>query len=280
MNNNEKWVVEGFLEGGIHIPNTENNLPVKTGSIALARYAILEQNMAGMSIRVPTKIIYLGLDIPETSDHVCIAFQEMESLARAISIEYDSWIVVQITKMTNKEAEWPYGIEFLKSRQFDICTPDWQPSKHLQAPKNRIRLGIRDIGGVGVPIRTPPSALEERHRLFTSLNEYQSYLLKEYLSGLEVPSTVAILRFFHVLERVGKDEYGSPAKRSLTTKAFQCIINEIKHQLSDSELEASESILRWRHTKSEAHLLTEGPPAQTELRLCQKISRHILLNRL
>lgn len=45
MAEKKRWVVEGFLEGNLFIPESDSNLPITSGMAALTRYVILEQNL-------------------------------------------------------------------------------------------------------------------------------------------------------------------------------------------------------------------------------------------
>jgi hypothetical protein len=89
-----------------------------------------------------------------------------------------------------------------------------------------------------------------------------------------------MLYFFKVLERVGKQEYGSRDKGAMTKGTRDQIIREMGNELSNAEKTKAQSVLRWRHRKSEAHLVTEGAPTNDELRLCKKMARLVLNRRI
>lgn len=280
MAETNRWVVEGTLEGGLYIPEKDSKLPVKRGTVALTRYAIMEQNLQRHFTAWPQKMIYLGLEIPTVADHVCVAWQEMEAFVRALAIQKNVPITVRIIKMTNKPEEWPKGIEFLKARDFSICSGNWEPVVHHKDPKNRVRYS----GSISTAATTVALGLtlEERHKDFSSHNKYQSELVKDYTAGLDVESrelSLAMLYYFKVLERIGKQEYGDPVKGAMKDSTLNAIITDLDAELTEDEKKRAKLINRWRHTKSEAHLITEGLPARAELELSKKLARLAILKK-
>jgi len=275
MAEKKKWVVEGFLEGNLFIPKSGSNLPVMSGTATLTRYAILEQNLR----QRPSRKIFLGLEIPVDVNDVCVAFQEMEVLVRALATEKNVPITVDIIHITDEPAQWPEGIGFLEVRSFPLCLSKWEPIDHFKDPKNRVRMaGEMSTSATTANLGT---VLEERHRIFSNLDRYRSELVKDYLVGLDAEHkhpSLAMLYFFKVLERVGKQEYGDLSKGAMTEKTKDNIIKELATDLSEDEKTEAEHVLRWRHQKSEAHLVAEGAPTNNELRLCKKIA-HLVLNR-
>jgi hypothetical protein len=267
----EKWVVKGIIEGNIFIPR-EDNLPVWEGRIYLTKYAIFDQNISRN-----VKKIFLGLNIPSDADHVCVAFQEMEAFIRALSINKDVPITAHAISMTNKQEEWPEGIDFKDAYISPKCKNNWEPFYHFKDPKNRLKLN----GGWSsvVLIRDIDTPIDKQHQEFLIHNEYQQELVKDYLIGLDVQNkhpSLAMLYFFKVLERVGKVEYGNPPKKAMIDKTRRAIINDLGSEFSQEEKRLANSIDRWRHTKSEAHLVTKGMPSNEELRLCRKIAQYFL----
>jgi hypothetical protein len=277
MPEKKRFVVEGFLEGGLFIPKSDSNLPITSGRAALTRYAILEQNL----LQRPSRKIFLGLEIPVDVDRVCVAFQEMEAFVRALAIEKNVPVTVDFFNMTDKPEEWPEGIGFLETRNFPLCLSKWEPVDHFKDPKNRVRRGFNT--STAATTANLGSVLEERHQAFSTHNNYRSELVKDYLAGLDAQynhPSLAMLYFFKVLERVGKKEYGNPNKSAMTEKTMDKIIKELDTDLSNAEKTEAKSVLRWRHKKSEAHLVTEGAPTYDELRLCKKMARLVLNRRI
>jgi hypothetical protein len=276
MGEKKRWVVEGFLEGGIFIPDGGNNLPAARDKADLTRYAFLEQDM----LHGQERKIFLGLEIPIDVDYICVAFQEIEAFVRALAIEKNVPISVEGVHMTDKPEKWPQGIEFLKARDFPICTRKWAPVDHFSDPKNRVRLGGRMSGWT--TIANLGLGLERRHEAFSSHDNYESELVKDYLAGLDVErshSSLAMLYYFKVLERVGEHERGNLKKGAMTQKTIDALVSELSAQLSEADKAKAHDILRWRHRKSEAHLVTEGVPTGDELRLCKKMAHLLLLKR-
>lgn len=273
MGETNRWVVEGTLEGGLYIPNKDTNLlPVKRGTVALTRYAIMEQNLQRHFTAWPQKMIYLGLEIPAKADPVCVAWQEMEALVRALAIQKNTPITVRIIKMTNKPEEWPEGIDFLKTRDFPVCSEEWEPAVHHKDPKNRVRYSAFSTAATTANLG---STLEKWHRAFSGHDEYQSEFVEDYLAGLDVESrepSLAMLYYFKVLERIGKQEYGEPVKGAMKDKTLNAIIADLDTELTEDEKKRAKDINRWRHTKSEAHLITEGLPTSNEVELCKKLA--------
>lgn len=271
----KKWVIEGFLEGNLLIPkNEKSNLPAVSGRVALTHYAILEQNL----LQKPPRKIFLGLEIPTNVDDVCVAYQEMEAFIRALSIEKDVPITVHILGMTDKYEEWPKGIGFSEARDFPLCSKKWEPLNHYREPKNRVKFpppsSYATTRGLGL-------VLEKRHQSFSAHNNYQSELVKDYIAGLEIERTnpsLGLLYYFKVLERIGKQEYGNPKKGAMLPCTLKALINDMGTELTNEERCQAESIAKWRHTKSEAHLVTMGTPNQDELLLCSKMA-HFFLER-
>ena len=279
MAETNRWVVEGTLEGGLYIPEKDRKLPVKRGTVALTRYAIMEQNLQRHFTAWPQKMIYLGLEIPAEADHVCVAWQEMEAFVRALAIQKNVPITVQIIEMTDKPEEWPKGIGFLKARDFSICSGNWEPVLHHKDPKNRVRSSGFSMSATTVDLGL---TLEDRHKDFSGHNKYQSELVKDYIAGLDVESrelSLAMLYYFKVLERIGKQEYGDPAKGAMKNKTLNAIITDLDAELTQDEKKRAKLINRWRHTKSEAHLITEGLPTRAELELSKKLARLAILKK-
>jgi len=273
MGDTKRWVVTGVLKGGLHIPNKDNNFPAKRGTVALTRYAIMEQNLQRHFTPWPSRMIYLGLEIPTEADHVCIAWQEMEAFVRALAIQKNIPITVRIIKMTNKPEEWPEGIDFLKTRDFPVCSEEWEPAVHHKDPKNRVRYSAFSTAATTANLG---STLEKWHRAFSGHDEYQSEFVEDYLAGLDVESrepSLAMLYYFKVLERIGKQEYGEPVKGAMNDKTLNAIIADLGTELTEDEKKRAKDINRWRHTKSEAHLITEGLPTSNEVELCKKLAR-------
>lgn len=273
MGETNRWVVEGVLQGGLHIPEKDSNFPVKRGTVALTRYAIMKQNLQRHFTPWPQKMIYLGLEIPAEADHVCVAWQEMEAFVRALAIQKNVPITVQISGMTDKPKEWPGGIEFLKARDFPACSENWEPSVHHKDPKNRVRFNGFSRAATTANLG---STLEKWHRAFSDHDEYRSELVEDYLAGLDVESresSLAMLYYFKVLERIGKQEYGEPVKGAMKDKTLNAIIADLDTELTEDEKKRANDINRWRHTKSEAHLITEGLPTSNEVELCKKLAR-------
>lgn len=270
MSDAKRWVVTGVLEGGLHIPKELSNFPVERGEVALTRYAVMVQNLQRRPARLPSKTIHLGLEIPKEADHVCIAWQEMEAFVRALAIEKSVAITVRIIEMTDKPEEWPRGIEFLKSRDFPVCSENWEPAVHHNDPKNRVR-----SAGFGVAATTANLGLtlEEQHRVFATHDKYHSELVKDYIAGLEVESkelALAMLYYFKVLERIGKQEYGDSKKGAMKERTLNAIIESLGNEFVADEKKLGKAIVRWRHNKSEAHLITEGSPTRAQLEVCKK----------
>ncbi len=280
MGDTNRWVVKGVLEGGLHIPKKDSNFPVEQGTAALTRYAIMEQNLQRHFTRwPPEKMIHLGLEIPTVADHVCVAWQEMEAFIRALAIQKNVPITVQIIEMTNKPEEWPKGIEFLKARNLSICSEEWTPAVHHRDPKNRVRFSGFSVSATTAELGL---TLEKQHENFLVHDEYRSELVKDYIVGLDVESkelSLAMLYYFKVLERIGKQEYGNPAKGAMKDKTLNAIINELGTELTVEERQSLKAINRWRNKKSEAHLVTEGLPTRVELELCKKLARLAILKR-
>jgi len=280
MGETNRWVVESTLEGGLYIPEKDRKLPVKCGTVALTRYAIMEQNLQRHFTAWPQKMIYLGLEIPAKADHVlCVAWQEMEAFGRALAIQKNASITVQISGMSDKPEEWPKGIGFLQARDFSQCSENWEPADHHKNSKNRVR-----FNGFGRAATTANLGLmlEKQHRAFSCHDQYQSELVKDYLAGLDVESrelSLAMLYYYKVLERIGKQEYRNPARGTMTNRTLNAIIADLDTELTADEKKRAEGINRWRHKKSEAHLITEGLPAREELELCKKLSRLAILKR-
>ncbi len=273
MGDTKRWVVTGVLNGGLYIPNEDNNLPVKRGKVALTHYAIMEQNLYLTSTLWPSRIIYLALEIPTATDHVYIAWQEMEAFVRALAIQKNFPITVQISGMTDKPKEWPKGIEFLKARDFPACSENWEPSVHHKDPRNRVRFNGFSTAATTANLG---STLEKWHRAFSGHDEYRSELVEDYLAGLDVESrepSLAMLYYFKVLERIGKQEYGEPVKGAMKDKTLNAIIADLDTELTEDEKKRANDINRWRYTKSEAHLITEGLPTSNEVELCKKLAR-------
>ncbi len=279
MGETNRWVVESTLEGGLYIPEKDRKLPVKRGTVALTRYAIMEQNLQRHFTAWPQKMIYLGLEIPAKADHVCVAWQEMEALVRALAIQKNIPITVRIIKMTNKPEEWPKGIGFLQARDFPVCSEEWEPAVHHKDPKNRVRYSAFSTAATTAELGL---TIEKQHKDFSGHDKYQSELVKDYIAGLDVEDrelSLAMLYYFKVLERIGKQEYGNPTKSAMKDRTLNAIIDELGTELTADEKKRAEGINRWRHKKSEAHLITEGLPAREELELCKKLSRLAILKR-
>ena len=281
MGDTKRWVVKGILEGGLHIPKKDSIFPVERGMVALTSYAIMEQNLQRHFTRwPPKKMIHLGLEIPTVADHVeCVVWQEMEAFVRALAIQKNVPITVHIIEMTNKPEEWPEGIEFLRTRDFPVCSEEWTPAVHHRDPKNRVRHSAFSESATTADLGL---TLEKRHKNFLVHDEYRSELVKDYIAGLDVESkelSLAMLYYFKVLERIGKQEYGNPAKGAMVDKTLNAIITELDAELTEDEKKRAMDINRWRHTKSEAHLITEGLPTRAELEVCKKMARLAILKR-
>lgn len=273
MGETNRWVVEGTLEGGLYIPEKDRKLPVKRGTVALTRYAVMEQNLQRHFTAWPQKMIYLGLEFPAKADHVCIAWQEMEAFVRALAIQKNIPITVRIIKMTNKPEEWPEGIDFLKTRDFPVCSEEWEPAVHHKDPKNRVRYSAFSTAATTADLGL---TLEKQHKDFSGHDKYRSELAKDYIAGLDVESrelSLAMLYYFKVLERIGKQEYGNPAKGTMKDRTLNAIIDDLDTELTVEERQSLKAINRWRNTKSEAHLVIEGLPTRAELELCKRLAR-------
>ncbi len=217
MAGTNRWVVKGVLEGGLHIPKKDNIFPIERGTVALTRYAIMEQNLQRRFTRwPPKKMIHLGLEIPDEVDHVCVAWkecvvwQEMEAFVRALAIQKNVPITVHIIEMTNKPEEWPEGIEFLRTRDFPVCSEEWTPAVHHRDPKNRVRSSGFSESATTADLGL---TLEKRHKNFLVHDKYRSELVKDYIAGLDVESkelSLAMLYYYKILERIAKKEYGNP----------------------------------------------------------------------
>lgn len=272
----KRWVVDAVLKGSLYIRDKVKDLPSLNARALLTPYALLEQNLEQSLTETR---IYLGFEIRIDADHLCVAYQEMEAFIRALAIEHNICIsVVSYPRMTDNPAEWPEGIGFLKARDFPICSEGWQPVNHYKDPKNRLRGSY--AANLEYTGQSPilASRLERAHTAFLGHTQYQSELVKDYLAGLDTEwshPSVAMLYFSKVLERIGKMEYGAAKKRFLTNPDVKSLMAGLP--LTDEEKrEASAQILKWRHNKSEAHLVTEGAPARHELLMCKKIARLVL----
>lgn len=281
MNNTKRWVVEGLLAGQVHIPNKENNLPASYGELKLTPYAFLVQNLHLRELW--DKKIYLALEIPTNDDHVFIAWQEMETFIRALGMEKNVWISVNILRMMDKPKEWPEGIEFLRARIFPLYNDSWQPVDHHEDIKNRVRnlAANPPKGSGGLSLKEFEPGVERLNNPILVNDNYISELIKDYMMGLEEdPShpSLALLYFFKVLERVGKTEFGETLKKgSLSTKTMKKMINDMGNELTDDEKIMAGNIPRWRHNMSEAHLMIEGMPEREKIFLCKKIARFFVL---
>lgn len=268
----EKWVVKCALEGRLYINEEGRGLPATKGRKALTNYAILEQNL----LTKPSRFLHVGLEIPADVDHVCVAFQEMEAFLRALSIEMNVPITGYGLHMTDKPEEWPKDIEFKKANGFEVCKEDWGPVQHLEDPKNRIRLD--GASGYKTTRDLRPS-LDEKHKFFTKIDDYQTKMIKDYIAGLDTEykqPSLAMLYFFKVLERVGKKEYGANQHRSLSMGTLKSMIGDLDSTFTAGEKELAESACRWRHTQSEAHLVTEGVPSKESLRVSKKMAQYFI----
>ncbi len=273
MAEKKKWVIEGFLEGNLFIPKSDSNFPIKSGRVALTHYAILEQNL----LREPSRKIFLGLEIPTNVDDVCVMYQEMEAFTRALAIEKNVPITIYILSTTDKRKEWPEGIGFLEAQRFPLCSRKWEPVDHHKDPKNRVRMWVGS-SSYATTVNLG-SVLEERHQSFSAHDDYHSELVKDYIAGLDVERrhpSLGMLYYFKVLERVGKQEYRNPPKGAMNNKTMDALIGDMDTELTNAEKSQAPSVLRWRHTKSEAHLITEGSPTKDELQLCKKMARFFL----
>ncbi len=107
--------------------------------------------------------------------------------------------------------------------------------------------------------------------------------MKDYIAGLDVEYrelSLAMLYYYKVLERIGKQEYGNPEKGTMKDRTLNAIIADLDAELTaDEKKRAMMDINRWRHNKSEAHLITEGLPARAEVELCKKLARLAIRNR-
>lgn len=276
MGDTKRWVVVVDLEGGLFIRDKTNHI-VMSATTALTDYAVLQQKW-------PDKTLYLGLEISINTDHRCIAYQEMEAFVRALNIMNWTAITVRGLRMVDNPEEWPTGIGFLIARDFPLCSQKWEPVDHYKDPKNRIRLGgtigrgayVGDFAG-GRPV------LKKLHHTFSGHNQYQQDLVKDYLAGLDaefVNPALAMLYFFKVLERIGKKEYGNKPKGTMTSKTLEAIIAGLDANLTVEEKERLKSVNRWRNTKSEAHLVTEGLPTVDELGICRRVAYSAILPRI
>jgi len=268
----EKWVVTCALEGGLFINEDGKFLPATKGRKAITNYAILEQNL----LKKPSRFLHVGLNIPADVDQVCVAFQEMEAFLMALSIELNVSITGYEFHMTAKPEEWPKDIEFKKANGFEVCKEDWEPVQNFEDPKNRIRLD--GFSGFHLTSDLRPS-LDEKHKLFTKIDDYQTKLIKDYIAGLDTEykqPSLAMLYFFKVLERVGKKEYGANQHRSLSTGTLTSMIGDLDDTFTPKEMELAESACRWRHKQSEAHLVTEGVPSKESLRVCKKMAQYFM----
>ena len=268
----KQCVVDAVLNGELWIMDELSHFQSHNARrMLLTPYALLEQ----MPQDWPEKRIYLGLQIRSDADGVCIAYQEMEAFIRALAIEHNVRIwVTPLLDMTDNPAKWPEGISFLKARDFPICSKDWQPADHFKDPKNRLR-GI--ISGYAAYAGQLSPRLEETHAAFCGHTKYQSELVKDYLAGLDAEfshPSVAILYFLKVLERIGKTEYGAAKNGFLTKTNVESLMAGLP--LTNEEKCEASQILRWRHNKSEAHLVTEGAPTPHERQTCKKVARLVL----
>ncbi|MHA2123426.1 MAG: hypothetical protein ACW990_19685 [Promethearchaeota archaeon] len=281
MSETKKWVVEGLLAGQIHIPEEKNNLPTTYGELKLTPYTYFIQNLNLSELW--SRKIYLGLEIPNKYDNVFIAWQEMETFARALGLAKNVWISVNILKMTDKPEEWPRDTDFLKSRIFSSYEESWQPVDHFRDIKNRVRnlAANPPKGSGGLPLKESEDSVEVMNNPILVNDNYISELIKDYMMGLEEERShpsLALLYYFKVLERVGKTEFGEILKKgSLSSKTMKKMINEVANELTTEEQNKSQQILRLRHGKSEAHLKTEGLPDRQQLIPCKKMSRFFIL---
>lgn len=266
----KRCVVDANLKGDLAILDEVNNFPARNARRAfLTPYALLEQNW-------PELHIYLGLQIRTDADAVCVAYQEMEAFIRALAIEHNVCVTVPpLPYVTDDPAKWPKGISFLKAHDFPICSEKWEPLNHYKNPKNRLRGVISGfIKGAGQlsPI------LEGKHAVFCGHTKYKSALVEDYLAGLDAEfshPSVAMLYFAKVLERVGKEQYGGAENKFLDKKVLKNLL--VGLGLTDKEKsDALEQIPRWRHKRSEAHLVTEGQLVYLDLLLCKKVARLVL----
>lgn len=270
----ERWVVEGFLEGHIFIPENDNNLPTIHGRVKLAPYAILEQDLHQ---RNPMRI-FLGLEIPNGVDHVYVAWQEMEAFVRAIGIEKNVPVSANIINMTNKPEKWPNGIDFLKSRNFPVKN-DWTPAEHFEDIKNRVRFA-GDIHG-NRKLEEFDARIENLHKPILVFNKDISQLIKDYMMGLEVENvhpSLAFLYYFKVLEYVGKKEYNDTNK-TMKNQTVTEMIQVMNNELNDKEKEKAKDILKTRHIASEAHSQTSKPNKHV-LNVCKKMARFFLIRKI
>ncbi len=272
MGDTKCWVVVTELEGPFYIREKGNtSLPAISAITTLTYYAVMEQKW-------PDKVLYLGLEIPTNTNHLCIAYQEMETFLRALAVKNQAPITVKsFPRMTDKPEEWPKGIGFLSARDFPQCSQWSGPVDHYKDPKNRVRAPFtsnyaasREAG------RTDSDAiLEKLNQAFAGHSQYQQDLVKDYLAGLDnefVNPALAMLYFFKVLERIGKKEYGNPPKGAMNAKTLRAIIAELDTDLTPEDKQHLKTINRWRNTKSEAHLITEGLPTVTELALSKRVA--------
>jgi hypothetical protein len=281
MKNTKRWVVEGLLAGQVHIPNEENGLPASYGELKLTPYAFLVQNL---HLREPVdKKIYLALEIPTNDDHVFIAWQEMETFIRALSMKKNVWISVDILGMTDKTEKWPEGIEFLKTRTFSFYKYSWQPVDHYRDIKNRVRNLAKNPpkSSGSLSLKSFESDVERMNNSILVNDDYISKLIKDYIMGLEEERSqpsLALLYFCKVLERVGKTEFGENLKKGfLSSKTMRNMIAEIGEELTIEENVMANKILRLRGNMSEAHLMVEGEPDRKDLFICKKMARFFVL---
>jgi hypothetical protein len=272
----KKWVVEGFLSGAIYIPEANNNLSVSQGKVKLTPYAILTQELTRKGDM--RKKICLGLEIPENKDHVCIACNEMESFIRALGLANNIPIEIKSLSMTANSEKWPEGIDFLRAGDYKVCRDNWEPADHNSDVKNRVR-----FHGFGHPFKTTSNLNPQFKKLHNEIlvnDEYISELIKDYMMGLDIEykhQPLAMLYYFKVLERVGKEEYNNPKGGTMTQKTIDALVKDMGGELTEKEQQKGKFIPRWRHNKSEAHLIMEGKPDRQELAICKKMARWFIM---
>ncbi|HEX9897197.1 MAG TPA: hypothetical protein VGA85_06025 [Dehalococcoidales bacterium] len=279
MGDTKRWVVTAEIEGPLYIRKRGNtSLPEILATTALTYYAMIEQKW-------PAEVLYLGLEIPTNTDPLCVAYQEMEAFLRALAIEKQAPITARnFLEMTDRPEKWPKGIGFLYARDFPQCSRGWQPVDHYKDPKNRVRSPFTSNYAASLEAgRTDSDAiLEKLNQAFAGHSQYQQALVKDYLAGLDnefKEPSLSMLYFYKVLERIGKKEHSGPKRGTLTTNTLEAIIHELNTDLTAHEKQNAKDINRWRHNKSEAHLVTEGLPTVDELALCKKIARLAVLRR-
>lgn len=259
------WIVEGRIQSGLALRwHDGHGVPLTSEQLVLDDRIELRQRFQ----QEMAPAIRFGVRCADGTDHVAAGYLIAEEIALSISVHWNTPVRIEILSL-----EWAGGWNRPLFDAREIPPPKaGDLATHNADPRNRTRAQV--MWGA-IPLLHPGEGRVKTFRFAKVQGGLARDCVRDYLLGRDMEASLpsfAMVLYFKVAERIGKDLYRDRS-RSLATKTLDRMIADLGGKLAPEEArQLRQAFIRWRHAKSEAHLLPGGQPTPGGLRLARKFA--------